>query len=250
MKRLILCLLALFLPLSLKAQTLSLKVAPTDQDGTVTVSDVFDGESAIGGVVLGYRQGPTLSLDAPSVQATLLRNGVRWDNPQGVRRIKVVQGTESMASTVPTPSGHETEALVLTRTIGAGEIIQGSDLRYVKLQAHQVPQNALFNPDMAIGKVARLPLREGAALRASDISAPIIVKRNEAVTVTWSSNSVTLSITGIAQKDAAVGDIIFVQNPNSKKMIEVLITAPGQGVTGPLAQQMRRNQTPQTLAIR
>lgn len=248
MTRIFLFLLVLFLPLSLKAQTLNLKVAPTDDDGTVTVSDVFDGESAIGGVVLGYRQGTALSLDAPSVQATLLRNGVRWDNPQGVRRIKVTQGAVTVAA--PVAMGRETEALALTRTIGTGEIIQGSDVRYVKLQAHQVPQNALFNPDMAIGKVARQPLREGATLRTSDLSSPIVVKRNEAVSVIWSSNGVTLGITGIAQKDASIGDIIFVQNPNSKKMIEVLITAPGQGVTGPLAQQIRRNQTPQTYANR
>jgi len=65
------------------------------------------------------------------------------------------------------------------------------------------------------------------------------VRRGEAVSVTWSSGTLSLSMTGVAQKDAAVGDMIQIQNPASKKMIDAVVVGSGQALTGPNALQTR-----------
>jgi len=74
------------------------------------------------------------------------------------------------------------------------------------------------------------------------ISGPIAVKRSEMVSVTWTQNGLSLTLSGPAQKDGAVGDVIQVQNPSSKKMIDAVVTGPGRAVSGQAAAQIR-NQT-------
>jgi flagella basal body P-ring formation protein FlgA len=73
-------------------------------------------------------------------------------------------------------------------------------------------------------------------------SAPLAVKRSEMVAVTWTQNGLSLTLSGTAQKDGAVGDVIQVQNTASKKMIDAVITGPGRAVSGQAAAQIR-NQT-------
>jgi len=74
------------------------------------------------------------------------------------------------------------------------------------------------------------------------ISGPVAVKRSEMVSVTWTQNGLSLTLSGPAQKDGAIGDVIQVQNPSSKKMIDAVVTGPGRAVSGQAATQIR-NQT-------
>ncbi|MFT4076277.1 MAG: flagellar basal body P-ring formation chaperone FlgA [Asticcacaulis sp.] len=73
-------------------------------------------------------------------------------------------------------------------------------------------------------------------------SGPMAVKRSEMVAVTWTQNGLSLTLSAIAQKDGAIGDVIQVQNTASKKIIDAVITGPGRAVSGPAAAQLR-NQT-------
>jgi flagella basal body P-ring formation protein FlgA len=73
-------------------------------------------------------------------------------------------------------------------------------------------------------------------------SAQVAVKRSEMVAVTWTQNGLSLTLSGVAQKDGAVGDVIQVQNTASKKMIDAVVTGPGRAVSGQAAAQIR-NQT-------
>ena len=76
----------------------------------------------------------------------------------------------------------------------------------------------------------------------SQPSAPAAVKRAQLVAVTWTQNGLSLTLSGLAQKDGAVGDVIQIQNTSSKKLIDAVITGPGAAVAGQAATQMR-NQT-------
>ncbi len=69
-----------------------------------------------------------------------------------------------------------------------------------------------------------------------------VVKRSEPVKVTWGAKGMALSVTGIATRDAAIGDAVQLQNPTSKKMIDAVITGPGEALAGPAADQFRSRQ--------
>ncbi len=72
-------------------------------------------------------------------------------------------------------------------------------------------------------------------------SAVIVVKRQETVAVTWTQHGLSLTVSGVAQKDAAIGDQIQIQNPTSKKLIDAVITGPGEAVAGEAAEHFRQN---------
>lgn len=241
-----------FVPGLCLAQELTLRDQITDGDGTITASDVFENAETISDLVLGYRQGATATLDAGSVQSVIMRAGAIWNNPRGVRRIMVAAGTDAQiqgqaaqvtqkASVASASSAKTQEVLVFTHAMNTGDMVTANDIEYRQVQAHQVPQGVPHDPSSLMGKVVRWPIRDASVVKLSDLMSPIVVKRNENVAVTWSSNGVSLGVTGVAQKDGAVGDIISVINPTSKKPIDVLITGPGQGVAGPMAQTMRQN---------
>ena len=69
-----------------------------------------------------------------------------------------------------------------------------------------------------------------------------VVKRSEPVKVTWGAKGMALTVTGIATRDAAIGDAVQLQNPTSKKMIDAVITGPGEALAGPAADQFRSRQ--------
>ncbi len=101
-------------------------------------------------------------------------------------------------------------------------------------------------PENGSGNVQQLATITGPQSPANwgqpSVSGPAAVKRSEMVAVTWTQNGLSLTLSGPAQKDGAVGDVIQVQNPSSKKMIDAVVTGPGSAVSGQAAAQLR-NQT-------
>ncbi|RZJ38026.1 MAG: flagella basal body P-ring formation protein FlgA, partial [Brevundimonas sp.] len=74
------------------AGPVTLKAEPADDDGRVTLGDLFDGAGGAASVVVGVRSGPSAVFEAGQVQAAAARAGLSWTNPQGLRRIVVRQG--------------------------------------------------------------------------------------------------------------------------------------------------------------
>lgn len=199
---------ALIAPLSVHAQqVLTLKSSPTDGDGRITVGDVFDNAGPVAGVVLGYRSGNTAILDAATVQSVVGANGGYWDNPRGLHRITVSQGAD-----------------------GA-----------VGPQAAQQAAQVVRQPPNPFANMPAPPPASAPAMAQAVNHNPMVVKRSDLIDVTWSANGLSLTMSGVAQKDAAAGDLIPVQNPSSKKLIDVVITGPGQAIAGPAAERFRAN---------
>lgn len=224
-----------------KAQTsLVLKAQVTDGDGRITLGDLFDNAGPASDVVVGMRVGPSAVLDAGQVQAKARQAGQSWPNPQGLRRIIVSAGADgSSVAQVRAEAGRTKDVLVFTRTLSVGEIVSPSDLTWQPVQAHLAGGGLISDPETAIGKTVRIPVREGGVVRPGDLSAPVVIRRAEMVKVTFEMNGVSLSMTGPAQKDGAVGDLILVQNPASKKRIEAVVTGPGSAAVGEAAQSLR-----------
>ena len=80
------------------AGPVTLKANPVDEDGRVTLGDIFDGVTGSAAqVVVGSRAGPSIIFEAGALQAQALRAGLRWDNATGLSRVVV-----RAASSAPT----------------------------------------------------------------------------------------------------------------------------------------------------
>ena len=206
---------------------------------SVTLGDVFAGvRGPAAALVLAPAAAPgsQTSLDAAEVQTQVRVAGFEWANTQGAARI-LVAATARAPTPVPRPAARRPEVLVYARNIRAGELIRAEDLRW-SAEALGGPE-ALSDADEAVGKAARRPLREGSAGLVSDLAAPVMIHRDEIVSVTFAAEGVSLVLQGKAQGEAVRGQTVEVVNTVSKKVIEAVCVGPGQAAVGPDVEQLR-----------
>jgi flagella basal body P-ring formation protein FlgA len=224
---------------ALAGQTVTLKPDVANSDGTVTLGDLFEGAGAAGRVPVATRTGATVVLDAAIVQQAARRAGLDWDNAQGLHRIIVHAGAAAAGGA--TRAHGNVEVLSYTRNLAAGEIVQPTDIAWIKTAA--APNDAPSDADMVIGQAAKRPLRAGAVVQAHDIGAAQVIKPGDIVTVSYDSDGVSLTLQGKAMALAGVGDNLPVQNTLSKKVVQTVVTGPGQAVVGPTADQIRASRS-------
>jgi flagella basal body P-ring formation protein FlgA len=235
MKRLILAFaLALAADPAIAGTAVTLKADTVSADPVITLGDLFDGAGPAGRVAVGQRAGAAAVLDANIVQAAARRAGLDWANAEGLRRI-VVRGTASGGPGVAARGN--VEVLTYARSLAAGEIVQPQDLVWAKVAA--APADGPSDADQVIGLAARRPLRAGAVAALRDVSAPQVVKAGDLVTVTFEDGGISLTLQGKAMAAGALGEPVTVQNTNSKKTIQAVITGPDQAAVGPEADRMK-----------
>lgn len=238
------------------AGPVTLKAQPVDDDGRVTLGEIFDGAGTASNVVVGTRAGPAIIFEAGQLQGQALRAGLQWSNPQGLSRVVVRQGS---ASPVLTPAstgasatagrpGATVEVLTYARNLNTGDVIQPEDVVWTTLQAHMAPAGGPQDADRVIGLSAKRPLRAGAPVATRDLASPQVIARNDMVEVTYDVGGVKLTVTGRATRNAAIGEPVSVLNTTSNRTIDAVATGPGQAIVGPAAQAARAN--PQQFAAR
>lgn len=217
-------------------QAVSLKADIADSDGLVTLGDLFDGAGAAARVPVATRTGADVVLDAAAVQLAARRAGLDWANAEGLHKI-IVHGGPAAPSAGSAAVHGNVEVLTYTRSLAAGEILQPTDLAWIKAAA--APSDTPDDADMVIGQAAKRPLRAGAVVLSRDVGAALVIKAGDIVTVTYEADGITLSLEGKAMGTAGVGDTLAVQNTLSKKVVQTVVTGPGQAVVGPAADLMR-----------
>lgn len=170
--------------------------------------------------LLGKRQ-PDVAEDTRDVAIETMKLGKRsavqvsWSSP--ARR-------ETLWFTVT----GEVSALAVTQDVRA--------LEPVTAAMTALETNAPWDPDCSVvaelgGKPAmraRKPLRSGAVLCADNIEAKPPVSRGEAITVHSVAGMVAVDTTGIAESDAAMGQVLRVKNPSNGELYEALVSGEGE----------------------
>jgi flagella basal body P-ring formation protein FlgA len=224
---------------ALAATPVTLKADTVDADGVVTLGDIFDGAGPAGATPVASRTGASVMLNAAVVRGAAARAGLDWANAEGLRQI-VVSGAATASPATVAARGN-VDVLTWARSILAGEMIQPQDLVWGK--AAMAPADAPSDPDAMVGMAARRALRAGAAVAGRDVSAPMVVKANEIVTLTYDNQGVSLALQAKALSSGAVGETINVQNVTSKKTVAAVVTGPGQAAVGPGAEELKLSRS-------
>ncbi len=225
------------------AADVTLRAAPAAA-GRITLGDLFDGAGQASGVFVAPAgpAGGQAVLDAGAVQMAAKRAGLDWANAEGRRRIVVASVAAAPApppgaSARAAPGGKRRQALAYARNLNAGDMVSASDL--VWSDAAVAPGDAPSDPDAAIGKAARRPLREGAAVALHDLASPRVIKRDDVIDVAFEDEGISLVLQAKALGDAAIGDTVAVQNLASKKTLAAVASGPGRAVVGPAAEALK-----------
>lgn len=131
-----------------------------------------------------------------------------------------LQGTAAKVVNVP----------VLANRIRHGEVIEARHLTYVEMLNKDISANMIIETSELVGMTPRRALNSDQIILSSDITSPILVKRNDMISVTFKNGPIELSTKGRAVSEGAKGDVVQIMNASSKKIIEAIVTGPQQAV--------------------
>ena len=117
--------------------------------------------------------------------------------------------------------------LVLRRAVGRGESIAPGDVSAQKRELPGLGSPFVARPEDLTGRLTRRPLPEGTAVTAESLSAALLIKRGQQVTLVAQSAGFEVRAPGKAMADAAANQRVRVQNLNSLKIIEGLAETDG-----------------------
>lgn len=118
------------------------------------------------------------------------------------------------------------DAPVLSRTVEKGELLSASDFTSTPLPL-ALTRNATA-PREAAGQEALRRLSAGNPVRASDIAAPRVIRRGEAVTIALIAGALRITAGGRALGDAARGEPVRVLNLSTNRTLDAVADRPGQ----------------------
>ncbi|WP_210163422.1 flagellar basal body P-ring formation chaperone FlgA [Lutibaculum baratangense] len=122
---------------------------------------------------------------------------------------------------------------ILQRQVRRGETISPADVAFERMPLSAAPAGAVRQITDVVGMSARTALRAGAPVPADRLMEPILVGRNEPVTIIYRNAGLVLTVRGRSLGDGARGHLITVMNSQSKRTVEAVVSGPGQVVVQP-----------------
>ena len=143
---------------------------------------------------------------------------VQIDKGETTERLHL-RGTVSETVTVAT----------LVRPLARGDTVALEDIQIERQpRTRAAGSRSQVEPRDLAGLQARRSLRPGQPVALGDFMKPQIVVRGDTVTVIYRTSVLQVSSRGQAQQSGAVGELISVLNPQSKRTVHAVVTGPGR----------------------
>jgi len=120
------------------------------------------------------------------------------------------------------------EVPVLTRRVAPGDTISAGDIDWMELRAEQAGTDIAASEAQLIGLTPKRGVPVNQPVRVRDLQSPRVVDKGAMVTITLTSQNLTLSAQGKALQDGGKGDTIRVVNTQSNRIVEAVIVGPNQ----------------------
>lgn len=121
------------------------------------------------------------------------------------------------------------DAVVTTRVIKAGDVIQAADISAVEAQ---IP-GAVEQTEGVIGQEARVTLYPGRPIRPEQLGRPAVIDRNQIVPLAYLTGNLSITTEGRALARGGVGEVIRVLNLSSRSTVQGQIMPDGSVRVGP-----------------
>ncbi len=119
------------------------------------------------------------------------------------------------------------EAPHLLAGLPAGTVLRPEHIVMRPLPIQQADSQGIASLDQLVGMALNRQSRDGMLLRASDVSVPLAVAKNDLVTIYYRQGPMTLTVKGQAVTGAAAGSPLQVLNLVSRRVISATVVAPG-----------------------
>ncbi len=173
---------------------------------SLTLAPDLKGDLVAGDLVLDRR--------SRRLQATV------WVGPSPTERRASLRVTGTVVDLV--------EVAVLTRSLERGEVVKATDLSVEKRPRELVSSDALLDGTPLAGRVARRALGAGTFVKLGDLARPELVGKGDIISAVYEAPGIVLSMRVKANEGGALGDVISITNPGSKKAVPATIVGPGR----------------------
>jgi flagella basal body P-ring formation protein FlgA len=119
------------------------------------------------------------------------------------------------------------EAPHLNGTYPAGAILSADDITMRPIPLRFAESTGIARLEDLVGNALKRPSRDGMMLKASDVSAPLTISKNDLVTIYFRQGPMTLTVKGQAVTGATIGAPVQVINLMSKRVISATAIAAG-----------------------
>jgi len=114
-----------------------------------------------------------------------------------------------------------------TRAMASGTVIRPDDLVMRPVAVQYADSVGALTMEQTVGKQVKRQMREGLMVRPNDIAEPLLVSRNDEVTLILNSGRLTLTVKGQALSDASRGETVSVLNLVSSRVVKGIATDAG-----------------------
>ncbi len=119
-------------------------------------------------------------------------------------------------------------AVVAREGLVRGSVIKPGQVGVVEVELSRLPDGALRLLEQAEGKQAVRSVPAGTPLCRRDVTAPVVVRRGDRVTLIVEAGGLVLTTPGVALEDGGVGEVIEVQNVQSNRTVEGVVRGAGE----------------------
>lgn len=144
-------------------------------------------------------------------QAYILANGK-------TETVKPISGTYMALIDVP----------VLTRQLGRNDVIEQGDIAIKSIPDRQLRKDTVTDVAKLIGQSPHAVISANRPIRQSEVNSPILIRKGDAVQMSYTNPFMSIKTSGIALQDGAVGEMVRVKNDKSEKAVSGRVVAAGR----------------------
>ena len=112
---------------------------------------------------------------------------------------------------------------VLAKNISKGQVIAADDL--VLINRSEVKFHGAFTErEEVIGRKAKVSLASGTVVKARHLETVFLINKEDTVLVVAQNSKLSITTSAIALENGQLGDMISIENLNSKKVLKAVIT--------------------------
>lgn len=117
---------------------------------------------------------------------------------------------------------------VLRKFVSAGQEISERHIEHIAVRSSKIGRDVVTDASELIGKSPRRGIRPGKSIRRNNLGEPQLMKKGQIIAISFKAGKLTLNVTGKALEAGGKGDLIRVENINSRKILQAEIISSEQ----------------------
>ncbi|MBV1886867.1 MAG: flagellar basal body P-ring formation chaperone FlgA [Parvibaculaceae bacterium] len=127
------------------------------------------------------------------------------------------------------------EVPVLARQVSAGDAIKVSDINFVRMPVKRIARNMITDQTNLVGMTPRRSIRMNAPVRINEVEMPMVISKNDLVTIHYNVGPMSLASRGRALSDAGMGEVVTLINDRSGQKVQAIVMGPNSARIEPIS---------------